>query len=174
MAGGPDPRSSSSSQHSSSTHAIAVATPQDAVHIQDIEKGESKDVAKDGSDDTRSLTESIRQHIVEGGLRYHAYHQGMYAFPNDDNEQYRDDLKHHLTIYLCHGRYFFAPVDERLEAGAEVLDLGALLDVFLFVWGAAGSARPRCPFQRHSEISNSRANRKFQGRERENGALRVG
>lgn len=75
-------------------------------------------------DDTRSLTSSIRQHIVDGGLRYHAYHAGQYAFPNDETEQYRDDLKHHLTLHLCEGDYFAAPIQNILETGAHVLDLG--------------------------------------------------
>lgn len=89
--------------------------------IQSIEQGEYN--AEDG-DDTRSLTESIRQHIVDGGLRYHAYHAGQYAFPNDETEQFRDDLKHNLTVYLCDGEFFHAPVHHVFEEGAEVLDLG--------------------------------------------------
>ena len=74
--------------------------------------------------DTRSLTESIREHVVEGGLRYHAYHAGRYAFPNDEVEQERDDITHALITRLCDGRLFFAPVDEKLQQGAGVLDLG--------------------------------------------------
>ncbi|KAJ4861908.1 S-adenosyl-L-methionine-dependent methyltransferase [Trichoderma camerunense] len=108
----------------STNSAITVGTSQDAVRIKNMEKGEY--IPDDDSwDDTRSLTESIRQHIIDGGLRYHAYHAGQYAFPNDETEQYRDDLKHNLTIHLCEGSYFYAPVHERLQKpGAEVLDLG--------------------------------------------------
>lgn len=94
----------------------------DADLIRSIEKGELSGGA--GDDETRSLTDSIRQHIVDGGLRYHAYHAGKYAFPNDETEQFRDDLKHNLTVYLCDGDFFFAPVRHVLEDGAEVLDLG--------------------------------------------------
>ncbi|RDA90001.1 hypothetical protein CP533_1482 [Ophiocordyceps camponoti-saundersi (nom. inval.)] len=43
----------------------------------------------DDDSETRSLTDSIRQHVVDGNLRYHAYHQGTYAFPNDETEQSR-------------------------------------------------------------------------------------
>lgn len=105
----------------SSTSAIAVGSTQEAAVIQSIERGE---YGAEDLDDTRSLTDSIRQHIVDGGLRYHAYHAGKYLFPNDETEQYRDDLKHNLTVYLCDGESFFAPIHDRLEAGAEVLDLG--------------------------------------------------
>lgn len=105
---------------SSTGSTIAVGTASDAAIIQSIEQG---DFAP-GEDDTRSLTESIRQHIVDGGLRYHAYHAGKYCFPNDETEQHRDDLKHNLTVYLCDGEFFYAPVRRQLEQGAEVLDLG--------------------------------------------------
>ena len=108
----------------STSSAITVGTSQEALPIRHLEQGEYVQ-DEDSYDDTRSLTESIRQHIIDGGLRYHAYHAGQYAFPNDETEQYRDDLKHHLTIHLCEGVYFYAPVHERLQQpGAEVLDLG--------------------------------------------------
>ncbi|GAB1316054.1 hypothetical protein MFIFM68171_06264 [Madurella fahalii] len=71
-----------------------------------------------------SMTSSVREHVYEGGLRYHAYRAGRYAFPNDDVEQNRDDMKHSMALMLCHGAYFCAPVEPVLEAGAEVLDLG--------------------------------------------------
>jgi hypothetical protein len=109
------------SPSSTSGSAIAVGTSADAAVIQSIEKGEFPQP----EDDTRSLTDSIRQHIVEGGLRYHAYHAGKYVLPNDENEQNREDLKHNLTVYLCDGNLFYAPVHRTLEdGGAEVLDLG--------------------------------------------------
>ncbi|KAG9254733.1 methyltransferase [Emericellopsis atlantica] len=107
---------------STSGTAIAVGTSSDAAIIQSIEKGDLANV--EDSDDTHSLTDSIRQHIVDGGLRYHAYRAGKYCFPNDDNEQSRENLKHTLTVHLCDGEYFFAPVHEALEDGAMVLDLG--------------------------------------------------
>jgi hypothetical protein len=71
-----------------------------------------------------SMTSSVRDHVYEGGLRYHAYRAGKYAFPNDEVEQNRDDMKHTMTLMLCHGAYFYAPVEDVLEEGAEVLDLG--------------------------------------------------
>ncbi|CAM1502429.1 Fc.00g044130.m01.CDS01 [Cosmosporella sp. VM-42] len=105
----------------STDSVIAVGSSQEAALIRSIERG---DYATDDLDDTRSLTDSIRQHIVEGGLRYHAYHAGQYLFPNDETEQYRDELKHNLTIYLCDNEYFFAPIHCALDDGGEVLDLG--------------------------------------------------
>ncbi|KAK4201557.1 S-adenosyl-L-methionine-dependent methyltransferase [Triangularia verruculosa] len=71
-----------------------------------------------------SMTSSIKAHVYEGGLRYHAYKSGKYAFPNDEIEQNRDDMKHSMALLLMQGEFFYAPIAERLETGAEVLDLG--------------------------------------------------
>lgn len=111
--------------------ALAVGSTLEAAQIKSLEKGED---ALDQDDDTRSLTDSIRQHIVDGGLRYHAYHAGSYSFPNDETEQYRDDLKHNLCIYLCEGDYFFAPIHNILEKGGTVLDLGKARARDLAAW----------------------------------------
>ncbi|EAQ84853.1 hypothetical protein CHGG_08867 [Chaetomium globosum CBS 148.51] len=64
-----------------------------------------------------SMTSSVRDHVYEGGLRYHAYRAGRYAFPNDETEQNRDDMKHTMTLMLCRGAYFYAPVEKVLEEG---------------------------------------------------------
>lgn len=108
----------------SASSAIAVGSLSDAAVIQSIEQGTFVSSDEGEGDETRSLTDSIRQHIVDGGLRYHAYHAGKYAFPNDETEQYRDDLKHNLTVYLCDGEYTLVPLQEAFEEGIEVLDLG--------------------------------------------------
>lgn len=71
-----------------------------------------------------SMTSSIRQHVYEGGLRYHAFRDGQYAFPNDEIEQNRDDMKHTMTLLLCRGKHFYSPVEKLLENGGKLLDLG--------------------------------------------------
>lgn len=100
---------------SDSGSTIAVGTSNEIAFIHNIEEGAVFEDNEYDKEDTRSLTSSIRQHIVDGGFRYHAYHAGRYAFPNDEHEQYRDDLKHDLTIHLCDGAFFLAPIDEMLE-----------------------------------------------------------
>jgi hypothetical protein len=86
-----------------------------------------------------SMTSSVRDHVYEGGLRYHAYHAGKYAFPNDEIEQNRDDMKHTMTLMLCRGAYFYAPVDQVLEEGGEVLDLGEFYFLFYLFIGSSFS-----------------------------------
>ena len=84
---------------------------------------EFDDDTSDG-DCSSSITDSIRGHVYEDGLRYHAYHPGKYAFPNDENEQSREEIKHNMSVMLSDGQLFYAPVEEALEDGGEVLDLG--------------------------------------------------
>lgn len=95
-------------------------------------RGQSSEGSSDSetyhrSIETKSLTESILEHVVEGGLRYHAYHAGKYPFPNDDVEQQCDEMRHVMTLELCDGKAFYAPVEDLLTEGAEVLDLGKLI-----------------------------------------------
>ncbi|KAK0616521.1 S-adenosyl-L-methionine-dependent methyltransferase [Immersiella caudata] len=71
-----------------------------------------------------SMSSSVRAHVYEGGIRYHAFRDGKYALPNDEAEQNRDDMKHMMTLMLCNGAHFLAPVEAALKSGAEVLDLG--------------------------------------------------
>jgi len=76
----------------------------------------------DGSSSyTASITSSIKQHVYEGGLRYHAFRDGKYAFPNDEIEQNRDDMKHAMTLLLCDGRLHFAPIGAN---PLHIIDLG--------------------------------------------------
>ncbi|KAL2019413.1 hypothetical protein VTK56DRAFT_9704 [Thermocarpiscus australiensis] len=113
----------------SSSNAAATAAPptaqsgiMDAIDVSS--PGGPFDFEADMEGFPVPVTSSIWEHVYEGGLRYHAYRNGKYAFPNDEVEQNRDDMKHTMTLMLCHGAYFYAPVGPLLEAGGEVLDLG--------------------------------------------------
>ncbi|KAL1961756.1 hypothetical protein VTN77DRAFT_1082 [Rasamsonia byssochlamydoides] len=67
-----------------------------------------------------SLSSSIRNYIYENGRRYHAYHEGAYIAPNDEEEQDRIDLVHHIYRLLLGGELHLAPI----ENPQRVLDLG--------------------------------------------------
>ncbi|EFX00233.1 tam domain protein [Grosmannia clavigera kw1407] len=96
-----------------------------------------------------SVTSSVRAHVYEGGMRFHAYegtgsnaladgetagdgtttrpttHRGrLYVLPNDETEQNRDDMKHAVSLLVMRGQPFYAPVHERLVEGGDVYDLG--------------------------------------------------
>jgi len=50
---------------------------------------------------TRSLSSSVRDYTFENGRRYHKFREGRYAFPNDEGEQEREDMKHAMIVNLC-------------------------------------------------------------------------
>ncbi|KAK4207266.1 S-adenosyl-L-methionine-dependent methyltransferase [Rhypophila decipiens] len=113
--------SSASTSSLSGTKAPSVDT-----QINPRHSGTSADFAfeADMSKYPASMTSSVRAHVYEGGLRYHAYKDGKYAFPNDETEQNRDDMKHTMALMLTRGAFHYAPVEEVLKNGGEVLDLG--------------------------------------------------
>jgi SAM-dependent methyltransferase len=59
---------------------------------------------------TASLTSSIMNHTYENGRRYHVYDAGEYIFPNDEKEQDRLDLMHHIFKLILNGKLHFAPI----------------------------------------------------------------
>ena len=69
-----------------------------------------------------SVASSIWLHDYKYGRRYHHYYSGSYNFPNDNSEQERLDIIHHICVRLLDGRLFLAPV-EHLKL-ARVLDIG--------------------------------------------------
>lgn len=48
--------------------------------------------------------------MYENGRRYHAYRSGQYVLPNDDAEQERLDLQHHIWRLLVQGALYTAPL----------------------------------------------------------------
>ncbi|OAP59306.1 hypothetical protein AYL99_06604 [Fonsecaea erecta] len=68
-----------------------------------------------------SLASSIYNYPYEHGRRYHAYRQGAYSLPNDEAEQARLDLLHHVFRLTLDGRLFRAPI---LASPQRVLDFG--------------------------------------------------
>jgi hypothetical protein len=87
--------------------------------------------ADDGFDDgyqtdhsstrTTSLSSSVRDHTFENGRRYHKFREGRYAFPNDEGEQEREDMKHAMIVNLCGGKLHFAPIGNNPQ---NIIDLG--------------------------------------------------
>jgi len=63
-----------------------------------------------GSSRTGSITSSITNYVYENGRRYHAYRSGQYVLPNDEDEQERMDLQHHIWRLLIQGALYTAPI----------------------------------------------------------------
>ncbi|KAL2000819.1 hypothetical protein VTN02DRAFT_2579 [Thermoascus thermophilus] len=69
---------------------------------------------------TSSISSTVRNYVYENGRRYHAFRHGEHILPNDENEQDRMDLAHHVYQLITGGKLYLAPI----ESPRRVLDLG--------------------------------------------------
>jgi len=83
--------------------------------------------------DTTSLSSSAFTYQYENGRRYHAFRAGQYALPNDDKEQDRLDMLHHIWGLVLRGKLTLVPIDESKEI--KVLDIGTGTGVFAVDFG---------------------------------------
>ncbi|KAE8350464.1 S-adenosyl-L-methionine-dependent methyltransferase [Aspergillus coremiiformis] len=68
-----------------------------------------------------SLLSEARNYKYENGRRYHSYREGQCVLPNDEQEQDREDLLHHVRNLHFHGALCHAPVPDTVE---RVFDIG--------------------------------------------------
>ncbi|GME21989.1 methyltransferase domain-containing protein [Neofusicoccum parvum] len=92
----------------------------------EVDSGFETDSAIGSVDDqlsafSQSLTSSVTAYLIEYGRRYHAYKDGSYFMPNDENEQDRLDLLHHMLMVLFDRKLIFAPITKNPE---RILDVG--------------------------------------------------
>ncbi|KAJ5952662.1 uncharacterized protein N7479_011075 [Penicillium vulpinum] len=69
-----------------------------------------------------SFVSSVRDYSYENGRRYHAYRNGQYPFPNDEEEQDRLALLHHLFKLVTGGDLHRAPI--HASTPRRILDIG--------------------------------------------------
>lgn len=67
------------------------------------------------------MTSSVLHYKYENGRTYHAFREGQYIMPNDDIEQDRLDLVHHVWKLILRGELHRAPIPETIQ---RVLDVG--------------------------------------------------
>ncbi|KAF5694733.1 methyltransferase [Fusarium denticulatum] len=72
-------------------------------------------IGDDNASDTTSLRSSILRYREENGRTYHAYKDGAYALPNDEIENERLDLQHHLFLLTFDERLHAAPLPKTLN-----------------------------------------------------------
>lgn len=80
-----------------------------------------EDYYSDTSSHTASLLSDVKNYTYENGRRYHSYREGHYVLPNDDQEQDRQDLLHHVRNLVLNGALFRAPLNPNIQ---RVLDIG--------------------------------------------------
>ncbi|KAL4886804.1 S-adenosyl-L-methionine-dependent methyltransferase [Aspergillus karnatakaensis] len=87
----------------------------------DLYNDEEDYASASGGSSTSSLTSTIVNYQYENGRRYHAYRQGEYMIPNDEREQERLDLHHHICNLALGGALYRAPIKPDIK---RILDLG--------------------------------------------------
>ncbi|CAG7923819.1 unnamed protein product [Penicillium olsonii] len=90
--------------------------------------------------DSNSDDESLFLESYENGRRYHSYHEGEYVLPNDEREQDRLDLTHHIYNLLLKGELIRAPV----TSPQRVLDLGTGTGIWAMDFA---EVPPNCRFE---------------------------
>lgn len=73
---------------------------------------------------THSISSSIVRYREENGRTYHAYKDGKYVMPNDELEQERLDLQHHLFLITFDDRLYLSPAGKHGHQMHHVLDVG--------------------------------------------------
>ncbi|KAJ5680244.1 hypothetical protein N7536_011383 [Penicillium majusculum] len=103
------------SNHDNGDTSSVVSTTDDSDSVFD--DGQSENT----SSYTASLLSDVKNYAYENGRRYHSYREGHYVLPNDEPEQDRQDLLHHVRNLVLNGRLFRAPLDKHIQ---RALDIG--------------------------------------------------
>jgi hypothetical protein len=119
---------SSPQQDDSEAQSVApddVVLPDDgyyptSLHVDSEMSDTDSAIGSEIMSSTMSLRSSLYESIQENGRSYHKYKEGQYYLPNDDLEQDRLNLQHHLWTLTLDGRLHLAPT----ENPQHVLDIG--------------------------------------------------
>lgn len=100
-----------------SQQATAEPTVEVEVDEEDVDSSYGDEVTSAST----SLRSSVLKYEWKHGRRYHSYQAGSYNFPNDEQEQDRLDMIHHVYFRLLNDRLFLAPIN---PDGMKILDIG--------------------------------------------------
>ena len=96
--------------------------------LQDASHTDEDSTYGEGSESyTTSLASTLLDYKYENGRRYHAYREGEYPLPNDEEEQSRLDLVHHIHLLALGGKLHTAPIPTNV---GRVLDIGTGTGIF--------------------------------------------
>ncbi|KAK1580171.1 S-adenosyl-L-methionine-dependent methyltransferase [Colletotrichum navitas] len=88
-----------------------------------------------GAPSTFSLNSSILDYRKENGRTYHKYRDGKYHFPNDEEENERLDLQHHIFDLSLDGKLGLSPPNAPEARVGRVLDLGTGTGIWAMDYG---------------------------------------
>lgn len=75
------------------------------------------------------------------GRSYHKFREGKYRFPNDADEQNREDMKHAMIVdHICEGKFHYAPIGDKPQA---ILDLGPGTGIWTIESSSLGARRAK-------------------------------
>jgi SAM-dependent methyltransferase len=94
---------------------------QSVLHIEPDSASDTDSAYDSTSAASTSLASSILNYEYSNGRRYHGYRSGAYILPNDEQEQDRLDLLHHIFTMILGGKLYDAPID---PPPRRVLDIG--------------------------------------------------
>ncbi|OLN97573.1 Trans-aconitate 2-methyltransferase 1 [Colletotrichum chlorophyti] len=102
----------------SNSEPIEPATPE----MLDEDEFEGSDYGDSlASSGFTSLASRVMRHSHEGGRRYQSFLQGIYPLPNDETEQFREEMKHQLIKRLLNGNDYLAPIG---NSPHKIMDVG--------------------------------------------------
>jgi SAM-dependent methyltransferase len=102
------------------------------VEVDTADQSDDGDSAFGGSSNaSTSIASSVLNYEYENGRRYHGYRSGSYVLPNDDEEQDRLDLIHHIFLLILDGKLYNAPIVNPQR----VLDVGTGTGIWCLDFG---------------------------------------
>lgn len=116
----PLPVQSESVPQNEPIETATVPPPVQDPNEEDDEHDSALDAASRQSD-TTSLRSDITKYRFENNRRYHAYKDGEYWGPNDEIENNKLDIAHHLYLLTLNNKLFLAPIGDNPQ---KVLDVG--------------------------------------------------
>ncbi|CAH0014516.1 unnamed protein product [Clonostachys rhizophaga] len=88
----------------------------------------------EGSTTSCSIESYVYRYEEKYGRTYHNYNPGSYIYPNDEREQDRLDLVHHICTLRLDGRLFLAPIESD-KRSLDVLDIGTGTGIWAIDFG---------------------------------------
>ncbi|KAK3366151.1 S-adenosyl-L-methionine-dependent methyltransferase [Lasiosphaeria ovina] len=122
------------------TQAISEAPLQPAqgpaVQVDDEPDNDADSaLGEDAVSSTASISSSILHYRKENGRTYHAYRDGKYLYPNDEQENERLDLQHHIWYLTLGGKLGVSPPNEPESSPGRVLDIGTGTGIWAIDFG---------------------------------------
>lgn len=119
-------KSPAKSPEDGSAHGLAEPIDETSAHVEAESDGDGfSDTASDYQSDvsaTTSIGSSVFDYQYDNGRRYHAYRAGQYLLPNDESEQERLDITHHVFRLTLNGQLCASA--SKLDNPQRILDIG--------------------------------------------------